>query len=117
MGQKTLDSIMMPSNTAMGQSVSPGLVFSSGGGIGVRDVISRQIVAQFATANKEPVECMKWDSSGLLLISCTCMAHSILLHRVVSNSESITFSHVYTLSRGITPALISDICIIFSDLG
>ncbi|CAD7942003.1 unnamed protein product [Amoebophrya sp. A120] len=87
----------------------------AGFGVAVRDCVGRHLIGQFAT--QEPIECMRWNSSGTLLISCTAMAHNVLLHRVIVEKNRTTgakvhrFVHAFTLSRGITPALISNLTI------
>ncbi|CAD7963835.1 unnamed protein product [Amoebophrya sp. A25] len=104
MGQKTLDSFMMAERAnplARGGSV-----------IAIRDCVTRQLIAQFAA--KEPIEYLMWDASGLMLLSSSPMAHNILVHRVTVSGgvkKTYAFQHAFTLSRGITPALISDIAI------
>ena len=81
-------------------------------GIGVRDVVSRQLISQFPSPHQDAPDYMTWDPSGMLLITCGSMAHNIYLHRVlVSPDGGVSFQHAFTLSRGITPALISHISI------
>lgn len=109
LGQQALDSILMPPPDARATSM-----------VAVRDVTTRQVVCQFTPHKDEPIEFMQWDSSGLLLISITQMGHTVLVHRAAAvqedgeeevndGSSKMTFEHLFTLNRGYTPALISDI--------
>eukprot|EP00397_Hematodinium_sp_SG-2012_P033767 GEMP01036130.1.p1 GENE.GEMP01036130.1~~GEMP01036130.1.p1 ORF type:complete len:546 (+),score=68.06 GEMP01036130.1:26-1663(+) len=118
LSQQALDSLLMPPTDARGPSL-----------IAVRDVSSRQVLCQLSLHKEEPIEYMTWDPSGLLLISITQMGHTVLVHRAAAtpsprsqsaqgvqvNEEdettNVSFDHVFTLNRGFTPAIISDICL------
>lgn len=118
-GQRTLDHVLMPSQEGADQ-------VPRGGVVAVRDAFSRAVIAQFED-HTEPVEAMAWDPSGLQLITCAALGHRVLVHRallaaehalVVHDAEkghlelgSVVFQHLYTLSRGYTPAVISDIAV------
>lgn len=118
-GQRTLDQMLMPPPEGSEQA-------SRGGVVAVRDAASRSVIAQFED-HSEPVEAMAWDPSGLQLVTCAALGHRILVHRALVGAEhslmmhdsaqgglalgSVVFQHLYTLSRGYTPAVISDIAI------
>ncbi|CAE8616596.1 unnamed protein product [Polarella glacialis] len=122
-GQRTLDNVLMPQGVA-DQAPSSGAL--RGGIVAVRDVASRSVIAQFED-HTEPLEAMAWDPSGLQLVTCAALGHRILVHRALLGTEhalmmhdpakgglelgSVVFQHLYTLSRGYTPAVISDIAV------
>eukprot|EP00931_Biecheleriopsis_adriatica_P103219 TRINITY_DN78087_c0_g1_i1.p1 TRINITY_DN78087_c0_g1~~TRINITY_DN78087_c0_g1_i1.p1 ORF type:complete len:820 (-),score=159.99 TRINITY_DN78087_c0_g1_i1:115-2574(-) len=122
-GQRTLDSVLMP---PQGQDQLPVSGALRGGIVAVRDAGSRNIIAQFED-HSEPIETMAWDPSGLQLVTCGALGHRILVHRALVGTEhalmmhdpnkgglelgSVVFQHLYTLSRGYTPAVISDIAV------
>merc|ERR1719171_1758544 len=70
---------------------------------------------------------MVWDPSGLQLVTCAALGHRVLVHRVLVGAQhalvmkdsveggfalgGVVFQHLYTLSRGYTPAIISDITV------
>lgn len=117
LSQQALDSLLMPPTDAREVSI-----------VAVRDVSSRQVLCQFAPHKEEPIEFMTWDPSGLLLVSITQMGHTVLVHRAAAtpsprtqseraekpekdDTTQVSFDHVFTLNRGFTPAIISDICL------
>lgn len=123
-GQRTLDHMLMPPQGGADAGASAGAL--RGGVVAVRDAVSRNVISQFEDHN-EPVEAMAWDPSGLQLVTCAALGHRILVHRAMLGSEhalmmheptkggmelgSVVFQHLYTLSRGYTPAVISDIAV------
>ncbi|CAE7641260.1 ATG18H [Symbiodinium microadriaticum] len=123
-GQRTLDQVLMPPTTAP-ESASQGSASLRSGSVAVRDVETQTVISQFED-HAEAVECMVWDPSGLQLVTCAALGHRILVHRAVlgkghaltldsgkdgAQLGSLTFQHVFTLSRGLTPAVISNIAI------
>lgn len=127
--QRTLDHILMPPEE--GAPNAAGQAQPRSGVIAVRDVVTTRVTAQFED-HLEPIEMMRWDPSGLVLVSSTANGHCVLVHKALAGSEraallilhdsvegglspvalgSVVFQHLYTLSRGYTPAVISDIAI------
>lgn len=123
-GQRTLDHMLMPPPEGTEQSTAPPAVHC--GIVAVRDASSRAVISQFDD-HAEPVEMMAWDPSGLQLVTCAALGHRVLVHRALLGAEhalmmhdsvqggvalgGVVFQHVYTLSRGYTPAVISDIIV------
>ncbi|CAJ1346680.1 unnamed protein product [Effrenium voratum] len=121
-GQRTLDQVLMPPvPDTLSTSSSSGSLHS--GSIAVRDVSSQSIISEFED-HSEPIEGMVWDPSGLQLVTCGALGHKILVHRAVlglgdtltyedENAQlgSLRFQHLFTLSRGVTPAVISDLAV------
>lgn len=124
-GQRTLDQVLMPSPEA--SFVAPpsgvhGAVRS--GSIAVRDVVNQNVISQFEE-HSEAIEAMTWDPSGLQLVTCGALGHKILVHRAMLGTGdtlldadqdglqlgSLRFQHVFTLSRGVTPAVISGVAV------
>lgn len=93
------------------------------------------VVARFGE-QREPYEGLLFDRSGLLLLAVTHMAHSIAIYRcgherdaaggasryaqtgvgVASGRESetngpVAFVLTFTLARGITPAIVTDVAV------
>lgn len=122
-GQKTLDSVLMPPPDDCDQQQSQNMARC--GIVAVRDVFSRTVIAQFED-HVEPIDTMAWDPSGLQLVTCAAQGHQILVHRALLGAEhallthdaeegvtlgSVVFQHLFTLSRGYTPAVISDLAV------
>eukprot|EP00435_Cladocopium_sp_Y103_P001238 s4187_g1.t1 len=128
-GQRTLDQVLMPSpESSMALAPAPpsagvGAVLRSGS-IAVRDVVNQNVISQFEEHN-EAIEAMTWDPSGLQLVTCGALGHKILVHRAMLGTGdtlldadqdglqlgSLRFQHVFTLSRGVTPAVISGVAV------
>jgi len=123
-GQRTLDHMLMPQHE--GTEQAPTAAAARGGVVAVRDAASRSVIAQFED-HVEPVEAMAWDPSGLQLVTGAALGHRVLVHRALIGAEhalvmhdsvegglalgSVVFQHLFTLSRGYTPAVISDIAV------
>ncbi|CAK9076746.1 unnamed protein product [Durusdinium trenchii] len=121
-GQRTLDQVFMPPSTDTLSTSSPGSLRS--GSIAVRDVASQNVISQFED-HSEPIEAMIWDPSGLQLVTCGALGHRILVHRAMLGTGDtlleqgglagtlgfLRFEHLFTLSRGLTPAVISGLCV------
>lgn len=94
--------------------------------VAVRDVVSRTVIAQFED-HTDPIEAMAWDPSGLQLVTCAALGHKVLVHRALLGAEhalvmhdssngglslgSVVFQHLFTLNRGYTPAMISNLTV------
>lgn len=130
-GQRTLDHVLMPPTHDGGADQGPQGATQPAqhcGVVAVRDAASRALIAQFAD-HAEPIELMAWDPSGLQLVTCAALGHRVLVHRALLGAEhtllmhddsveggglalgGVVFQHLYTLSRGYTPAVISDITV------
>lgn len=123
-GQRTLDHVLMPPSEGEGQP--PPITAARSGIVAVRDAVSRSVIAQFDDHN-DAVEMMAWDPSGLQLVTCAALGHRVLVHRAMVGAQhalvmddaadggltlgSVVFQHLYTLSRGVTPAVISDVSV------
>ncbi|KAF3454402.1 hypothetical protein FNV43_RR04849 [Rhamnella rubrinervis] len=86
----------------------------------VKDFISRAVVSQFR-AHTSPISALCFDPSGTLLVTASIHGNNINIFRIMpscSHSGSGTQSydwnnshvHLYKLHRGMTSAVIQDIC-------
>jgi len=76
--------------------------------VGVREAAGGGAVGSFE-AHAEPLEFLKWDVSGIFLISASGRGHRVLVHRASAGLRGkCGFALAWTLSRGVTPATISD---------
>lgn len=121
--QRAFDHILMP--PPEGSEQQP-LAPAHGGIVAVRDAVTQRVIGRIED-HVEPVEAMAWDPSGLQLVTGAALGHRVLVHRALLGSEqalvmhdsaegglslgSVVFQHIYTLSRGYTPAVISDISV------
>jgi hypothetical protein len=116
-GQRTFDNMFMIPPDG-GSEPSPTPTKERCGVVALRDATSKAVIAQFED-HIEPVESMVWDTSGLQLISAAASGHCVLVHRALIGADvrgefalgGIVFQHLYTLYRGCTPAIISDITV------
>ncbi|KAH6835528.1 hypothetical protein C2S53_015621 [Perilla frutescens var. hirtella] len=79
----------------------------------VRDIVSKNVIAQFK-AHKSPILSLCFDPSGVLLVTASVQGHNINVFRIMPSSSegsSVAASHVhlYRLQRGLTNAVIQDI--------
>ncbi|XP_057423501.1 autophagy-related protein 18h isoform X2 [Lotus japonicus] len=86
----------------------------------VKDFVSRAVVAQFK-AHTSPISALCFDPSGTLLVTASIHGNNINIFRMMpsrsrngSGSHSSDWScshvHLYKLHRGMTSAVIQDIC-------
>ncbi|CAL5400628.1 unnamed protein product [Camellia sinensis] len=84
----------------------------------IRDYVSRDVVSQFR-AHTSPISALCFDPSGTLLVSASIHGNNINIFRIMpsqngSGSQSYDWSsshvHLYKLRRGMTSAVIQDIC-------
>ncbi|XP_073387126.1 autophagy-related protein 18h isoform X3 [Physcomitrium patens] len=89
------------------------------GTVTIRDIVSKNIVAQFR-AHSSPLSALSFDPSGTLLVTASIYGHSLNVFRLMplpsiaggngtGDDLSTTAVHLYKLSRGITNAVIQDI--------
>ncbi|KAL6516050.1 hypothetical protein OROGR_019355 [Orobanche gracilis] len=88
------------------------------GVIAVKDLVSSDIVAQFR-AHTSPISALCFDPSGTLLVTASIHGNNINIFRIMpfhkydgsgSGDWSTSYVHLYKLYRGITSAVIQDIC-------
>ncbi|WJX19465.1 hypothetical protein P8452_09154 [Trifolium repens] len=86
----------------------------------VKDFVSRAVVAQFR-AHTSPISALCFDPSGTLLVTASIHGNNINIFRIMpsyskngpgsqSNDWSSSHVHLYKLRRGMTSAVIQDIC-------
>ncbi|XP_051136363.1 autophagy-related protein 18f-like [Andrographis paniculata] len=113
-----------------GRKILPGTAYATGNGIAnghssdsdsvgmviVRDIVSRNVLAQFK-AHKSPISSLCFDPSGLLLVTASVQGSNInvfcIMRGVFGDSEASAsgppYVHLYRLQRGLTNAVIRDI--------
>ncbi|XVE89758.1 hypothetical protein DITRI_Ditri20bG0020600 [Diplodiscus trichospermus] len=90
------------------------------GTVVVKDFVSRAVVSQFR-AHTSPISALCFDPSGTLLVTASIHGNNINIFRIMpsstkngSGSQSYDWSsshvHLYKLHRGMTSAVIQDIC-------
>ncbi|XP_020582265.1 autophagy-related protein 18h-like isoform X2 [Phalaenopsis equestris] len=86
----------------------------------IKDFISKEVISQFR-AHTSPISALCFDPSGTLLVTASVNGHNLNVFRIMptcmknaSNSTCYDWSsshvHLYKLYRGLTPAVIQDIC-------
>ncbi|PSR94788.1 Autophagy-related protein like [Actinidia chinensis var. chinensis] len=86
----------------------------------VKDFISRAVISQFR-AHTSPISALCFDPSGTLLVTASVHGNNINIFRIIpscaqtgSGNQTHDWSsahvHLYKLHRGITTAIIQDIC-------
>ncbi|CAO2832682.1 unnamed protein product [Amaranthus hypochondriacus] len=113
-----------PVTTTSGWRVNKTSVHSpetdTAGMVVVKDFVSKAVIAQFR-AHTSPISALCFDPSGTLLVTASIHGNNINIFRIMpscsknaasSQSYNWTSSHVhlYKLHRGITSAVIQDIC-------
>ncbi|KAM0954276.1 putative transcription factor WD40-like family [Dioscorea sansibarensis] len=103
----------LQSNTHPSEADNAGMVV-------VKDFVSKEVVSQFR-AHTSPISALCFDPSGTLLVTASVHGHNINVFRImptiIANSSSpvrydwtTSHVHLYKLYRGITTAVIEDIC-------
>ncbi|KDP23568.1 hypothetical protein JCGZ_23401 [Jatropha curcas] len=86
----------------------------------VKDFVSRAVISQFR-AHTSPISALCFDPSGTLLVTASIHGNNINIFRIMPSSSqsgsgtksydwSSSHVHLYKLHRGITSAVIQDIC-------
>ncbi|XWS46754.1 hypothetical protein CRYUN_Cryun14cG0095200 [Craigia yunnanensis] len=86
----------------------------------VKDFVSRDVISQFK-AHTSPISALSFDPSGTLLVTASVYGNNLNIFRIMplcvrsgSGVQSYDWSsshvHLYKLHRGITSAMIQDIC-------
>ncbi|PON66266.1 Breast carcinoma amplified sequence [Parasponia andersonii] len=97
-----------------------GTEMDNAGMVVVKDFVSRAIISQFK-AHTSPISALCFDPSGTLLVTASIYGNNINIFRIMpsythsgSGVQNFTSSsshvHLYKLHRGITSAMIQDIC-------
>lgn len=89
------------------------------GMVAVKDFVTWAIITQFR-AHTSPLSALCFDPSGTLLVTASIYGNNINIFRIIPNSRigssglsfdcSSSHVHLYKLHRGITSAMIQDIC-------
>ncbi|KAJ8748430.1 hypothetical protein K2173_003067 [Erythroxylum novogranatense] len=98
----------------------PGTDMDNAGVVVVKDFVSRAVISQFK-AHTSPISALCFDRSGTLLVTASVYGNNINIFRIMPsrvqsgrNVENYdwdaSYAHLYRLHRGITSALIQDIC-------
>ncbi|OIW15456.1 hypothetical protein TanjilG_28655 [Lupinus angustifolius] len=81
----------------------------------VRDIVTKNIVAQFP-AHRSPISALCFDPSGTILVTASVQGHNINVFKIMPRNEQMSASdagpsyvHLYKLQRGFTNAVIQDI--------
>lgn len=79
----------------------------------VRDIVSKNVIAQFR-AHKSPILSLCFDPSGVLLVTASVQGHNINVFRIMpglseGSSGAASHVHLYRLQRGLTNAVIQEI--------
>ena len=102
--QRALDNFLLRSGDDT--PTPPGELRS--GIVGVREAVGGAAVGSFE-AHMEPIEFLRWDASGIFLLSTSGRGHQVLIHKASASTRGrCGFCLTWTLSRGVTPATISD---------
>lgn len=97
-----------------------GTEMDNAGMVVVKDFVSRAIISQFK-AHTSPISALCFDPSGTLLVTASIYGNNINIFRIMpsftrsgSGVQNFNWSsshvHLYKLHRGITSAMIQDIC-------
>ncbi|EPS70977.1 hypothetical protein M569_03781, partial [Genlisea aurea] len=88
------------------------------GVVAVKDLVSSEVILQFR-AHTSPISALCFDPSGTLLVTASVHGNSINIFRIMPSHErggpvsgdwSTSYVHLYKLYRGMTSAVIQDIC-------
>ncbi|XP_073149065.1 autophagy-related protein 18g-like isoform X2 [Henckelia pumila] len=88
------------------------------GVVAVKDLVSSEVISQFR-AHTSPISALCFDPSGTLLVTASVHGNNMNVFRIMPsrkgngsgcNDWSTSHVHLYKLYRGITTAVIQDIC-------
>ncbi|KAL1369172.1 hypothetical protein HN51_023289 [Arachis hypogaea] len=110
----------VPPNLGWRAVRATGLEMDNAGMVTIKDFVSRAIISQFK-AHSSPISALCFDPSGTLLVTASIYGNNINIFRIMplcthkgsglpSYDWSSSHAHLYKLHRGITPAMIQDIC-------
>uniref|UniRef100_A0A2P2MCT1 Uncharacterized protein MANES_01G211900 n=1 Tax=Rhizophora mucronata TaxID=61149 RepID=A0A2P2MCT1_RHIMU len=111
-----------PVSSSSGRKVGrfAGTDVDSAGMVIIKDFVSRAVISQFK-AHTSPISALCFDPSGTLLVTASVYGNNINIFRImlfrsengsgIQNYDlSASHVHLYALHRGITSAVIQDIC-------
>ncbi|KAI3473688.1 hypothetical protein Pfo_030925 [Paulownia fortunei] len=90
----------------------------NGGLVSVKDLVSSEVISQFR-AHTSPIAALCFDPSGTLLVTASVHGNNINIFRIMPSRTcsgssysdwSTSYVHLYKIYRGITSAVIQDIC-------
>ncbi|XP_057512829.1 autophagy-related protein 18h-like [Actinidia eriantha] len=110
----------MSSNSGwkVGRAATQSTETDTAGMVVIRDFVSKSVVSQFR-AHTSPISALCFDPSGTLLVTASVHGNNINIFRIMpsqngSGTRSYDWSsshvHLYKLHRGMTSAVIQDIC-------
>ncbi|KAI9119193.1 hypothetical protein K1719_009868 [Acacia pycnantha] len=110
----------VPSNAGWKVGRIAGTDMDNAGMVVVKDFVSKAIISQFK-AHTSPISALCFDPSGTLLVTASVYGNNINIFRIMpsctrkgsgvpSYDWSSSHVHLYKLHRGITSAMIQDIC-------
>ncbi|XP_059648584.1 autophagy-related protein 18h-like [Cornus florida] len=108
------------SNWKVGRNAAHSTETDIAGMVVIKDFVSRTVVSQFR-AHNSPISALCFDPSGTLLVTASIHGNNINIFRIIpaysqngSSTQSYDWSsshvHLYKLHRGMTSAVIQDIC-------
>ncbi|XP_041019871.1 autophagy-related protein 18h [Juglans microcarpa x Juglans regia] len=108
------------SSWKVGRLVSHSTETDNAGMVVVKDFVSRAVVSQFR-AHTSPISALCFDPSGTLLVTASIHGNNINIFRIMPppsrngsfsqpHDWSSSYVHLYKLHRGMTSAVIQDIC-------
>ncbi|KAG4393713.1 hypothetical protein GLYMA_03G148700v4 [Glycine max] len=108
------------SNSGVKVNRVTGIDADNAGMVVIKDFVSRSIISQFK-AHTSPISALCFDPSGTLLVTASVYGNNINIFRIMpsftckssgipSSNWNSSHVHLYKLHRGITPAMIQDIC-------
>ncbi|KAK1423686.1 hypothetical protein QVD17_18994 [Tagetes erecta] len=126
MGYRTLSKygstspISFNSSRKAGRAVTHSTENANAGMVVIKDFVSRAVVSQFK-AHASPISALCFDPSGTLLVTASVHGNNINIFRILpsssqcdSGSQNFNWNsahvHLYKLHRGMTSAVIQDIC-------
>ncbi|KAK8543005.1 hypothetical protein V6N13_136449 [Hibiscus sabdariffa] len=104
----------------VGRAASHSAETDIAGTVVVKDFVSRAVISQFR-AHTSPISALCFDPSGTLLVTASIHGNNINIFRIMPSSTkngsgtqnydwSSSHVHLYKLHRGMTSAVIQDIC-------
>lgn len=107
------------SSRKAGRAVAHSTENANAGMVVIKDFVSRAVVSQFR-AHTSPISALCFDPSGTLLVTASIHGNNINIFRILPSSQNESGArnfdwnsahvHLYKLHRGMTSAVIQDIC-------
>ncbi|KAL8155374.1 hypothetical protein AgCh_000672 [Apium graveolens] len=112
----------VPSSSSwkVGRTAAHSSDIDTAGTVVIKDFVSKVVVSQFR-AHTSPISALCFDPSGTLLVTASIHGNNINIYRIMpsclrngsgthSHDWNSSHVHLYKLHRGITSAVIQDIC-------